>query len=32
MMFGDPLYVGIAVFALMLIGVLLTIMEFRNLK
>ena len=31
-MFGDLLFGGIAVFAVMLIGVVLTIMEFRRMK
>lgn len=32
MMPGNPLYVGIVVFVLMLIGVALTIIEFRSMK
>ena len=31
-MFGNLLFGGIAVFVLMLIGVVLTIMEFRRMK
>lgn len=32
MIFGDLLVSGVAVFVLMLIGVVLTIMEFRKMK
>lgn len=31
-MFGDLLIGGVAVFALMLVGIALTIMEFRRMK